>query len=352
MPEKHSKTQSRKRPPNLADIAAKAGVTVSTVSRILAKKKLNTFPLATIERVNSIAKELRYRPNRLVRGIQTGKTGLVGVVMSPDGDFYSSILAGIHDELISEDRLPVVIWSDVDSPLGRGRSELEQIQALVDLRVEGVILRPILHDVSDVYFHEILERKIPLVSVDRALPNAHCGFVGSDDESGMSAILNHLKSLNHKNICFFGPDNDVRTGNHRLLTFRFLTAQEGIFSPLEYLIPHWNPTLEDALDCLDKAPQQTAIVAVNDAFAELIYQAAAVKKIRIPRDLSVVGYGNLSFSKLMHPPLTTVDQHPYDIGVSAARSLHLRMTDQFGRASKILHPSDLIVRESTAPARK
>lgn len=347
----HSQAQSKKRQPSLADIAAKGEVCVSTVSRILAGKKLNTFPTATIERVRSIAAELRYRPNRLVRGMQTGQTGLVGLVMSPQGSFYGSMLAGIHDELISEDRLPVVIWSDVDSPLGRGRSELEQIRALVDLRVEGIILRPVFYEASDVYFREILERKIPLVSVDRALPKAHCGFVGSDDEAGMSAILDHLKSLQHRNVCFFGPDTVVSTGHRRLLAFRFLTSQDSTIVPVEYLIPHWTPTVEDALGCLSKASPQSAIIAVNDSFAALIYQAAATKKMRIPEDISVVGYGNLEFSQMMSPPLTTVDQHPYDIGVSAARSLHLRMTNPTERTSKILHPCDLVVRESTAAAR-
>ncbi|MFZ4778851.1 MAG: LacI family DNA-binding transcriptional regulator, partial [Terrimicrobiaceae bacterium] len=343
----HNQAQSQKRQPNLADIAAKAEVSVTTVSRILAGKKLNTFPLTTIERVRSIAGELRYRPNRLVRGMQTGQTGLVGVVMSPQGSFYGAVLAGIHDELISEDRLPVVIWSEVDSPRGRGRSELEQIHSLVDLRVEGVILRPVFYEASDVYFQEILERKIPLVSVDRALPKANCGFVGSDDESGMAAILDHLKTLGHSRICFFGPDTAVSTGLHRLHSFRFLTSQDRTMAPVEYLLSHWNPTEEDALSCLGKVPKQSAIIAVNDSFAALIYQAAAIKKIRIPEDISVVGYGNLDFSPLMHPPLTTVDQHPYDIGVSAARSLHLRMMNPTERVSKILHPCDLVVREST-----
>jgi len=323
---------------------------VSAVSRILAGKNLNHFTSANIERVRAIASELRYRPNRLIRGIQTGKTGLVGVVglSHSRGDFYGDVLAGIHDELISEDRLPVVIWSNVDSPLERGRSEIEQIHALVDLRVEGIILSPVVYGATDLYFKEILERNIPLVTVDRALPRTHCCFVGSDDEAGMLAVLDHLKALNHRRICFFGADDAVSTGLHRLQAFRNFVSHDKEIEPVEYLLPHWKPTVEDALDCLGKAHRQTAIVAVHDPFAWALYQAAAIKKLRIPEDLSVVGYGNDAISRHVVPSLTTVDQHAYDIGTSAARRLLLRIASSAERPRKVLLPCDLIVRQSTA----
>ena len=156
----HSPAQTGKRQPTLADIGEKAEVSLSAVSRILAGKKLHTFTPATIERVKSIAAELRYRPNRLVRGMQTGQTGLVGVVGLGLGNFYSPVMAGIHDELLAKGQLPVVVWSEVDSLAGKGRTELELIHSLVDLRVEGIILRPVVYEASDLYFHEILERKI------------------------------------------------------------------------------------------------------------------------------------------------------------------------------------------------
>ncbi|MEI8339984.1 MAG: LacI family DNA-binding transcriptional regulator, partial [Verrucomicrobiota bacterium] len=306
----------------------------------------------TIDRVRAIAEEMRYRPNRLVRGMQTGQTGLVGVVVPASSNFYGAVLAGIHDELISEDRLPVVAWSEGDSPLGKGRSETAQIHALLDLRVEGIILRPVVDAASDRYFQEILERSIPLVTVDRALPRANCCYVGTDDEAGMVAVLDHLKSLNHRHICFFGADTLVSTGLHRLQAFRFFTAQDGGIDPVEHLIPHWNPTVEDALACLAKVPKASAIVAVNDLFAQLIYQAATLKKIIIGKDLSVTGFGNLPFAEYLNPPLTTVDQHPYDIGTGAARRLLLRITTPSERPRKVLLPCDLVVRQSTVAARR
>ena len=190
----------------LTDIARKADVSVSAVSRILAGKRLESFTASTIERVRAIGAEMRYRPNSLIRGIQTGKTGLVGVVGFAHGNFYGEVMTGIHDELITQDRVPIVVWSSVDSPMNKGRTELEQIHALVDLRVEGIILKPVVYGSTDTYFHEILERNIPLVVVDRSLPGTNCCYVGSDDNSGIALIMDHLKELKHRQICFFGAD--------------------------------------------------------------------------------------------------------------------------------------------------
>ena len=336
----------------LADIARKAEISVSAVSRILAEKRIEFFAEATIAKVRAIAAELRYRPNSLIRGIQTGKTGVVGVVGFAQGDFYGEVLLGIHDELVTQGRLPIVAWSRLDSPLNTGRTELEQIHALVDQRVEGIILKPVVYGSTDTYFQEILERNIPLVVVDRALPGTNCCYVGSDDNEGIAAVMEHLKKLKHRHICFFGADTVVSTGLARLQAFRFFVSQDKEIEPVEHMVQNWTPTVEDALECLNKNPQTSAVVAVNDQFAWMIYQAAAVKKLRIPEDLSVVGYGNRTIATHLLPHLTSVDQHPYDIGTSAARRLLMRIENSAERPRKIMLSCDLVVRESTAEARR
>jgi LacI family transcriptional regulator len=336
----------------LAGISKRSEVSVSAVSRILAGKKLHTFTEETINRVRAIAEELRYRPNRLVRGIQTGQTGLVGVVIPAHGYFYGQVMAGIHDALVEEDRVPVVLWSKQDSPHGRGRTELEQIHALVDLRVEGIILKPVFDAASDQYFQEIVDRKIPLVVVDRGLPRTHCCFVGSDDEAGMAQLIDHLSSLGHRNIVYFGPDSPVSTSLHRLQAFRFFASQNATISPREHLTTSWNPTIEDALAGLKSLKPPFAVVAVNDSFAWLIYQAARRLHLRIPDDVSVVGFGNLNSGQFMDPPLTSVDQYPYDVGVNAAQRLLSRIRNPDEKSSKLQLAPNLIVRTSTAPCRK
>lgn len=336
--------------PTLARLAAEAGVSVSAVSRILAGKKLDTFLPETVARVKAAAEKFRYRPNRLVRGLQTGRTGLVGVVIPAYNDFYGMVMAGIHDHLMEHDRLPVVLWSGADAVGQQGRAELEQIHSLVDLRVEGVILKPVFDAASDQYMHEIIERNIPLVVVDRALPRVHACFAGSDDDVAMAKSLDFLKSLGHRCIAYFGPATTVSTGVQRLQSFRVFMAQEPDLRGREFLTGEWQTNRGEAEAFLRGAGEVTAVVAVNDCFAHALCQAAKLLGRRVPQDLSVIGHGNLPVSTYMTPSLTTVEQHPYEIGRSAARRLLARIEKPPEPCRKVLIPPDLIVRDSTGPA--
>ena len=334
----------------LSQIAKQAHVSISAVSRIIAGKKLHSFSEETIARVRGIAEGCRYRPNRLVRGMKTGRSGIVGVLIPGFDDFYSAITTGIHDALVNEDRIPVVLWSKQDSPSKTGRLELEQIHALVEHRVEGIILKPVFDAASDEYLHEILERNIPLVVVDRELPKVNCCYVGSDDETGVIAVLEHLLELGHRSIAYFGPTTIISTGMHRLLRFRTWMNDHPECLPSEHLIETWEPTVPDAIALLERHQRPSAVLAVNDRFAWRIYEAAREKGLRIPEDLSVAGFGNLPFAKYVTPPLTTLDQHPYEIGQSAVRRLLNRIVNPAERCRKVLIPPDLVVRSSTCPA--
>ena len=338
------------RPATLSQIAKQAKVSISAVSRIIAGKKLQTFSEETVTRVRAIAEECRYRPNRLVQGMQTGKTGVVGVLIPGFDDFYGAVATGIHDALVSSDRVPIVLWSRQDSASGTGRDELEQIHALVDRRVEGIILKPVFDAASDEYLHEILDRSIPLVVVDRELPKVNCCYVGSDDEAGVIAILDHLLALGHRSIACFGPTTIVSTGMHRLQRFRTWMSDHPECVPSEHLVPTWEPTVQDAVALLERNPRPTAIFNVNDRFAWRIYEAAAQKQLRIPQDLSVAGFGNLPLGTFVTPPMTSVNQHPYEIGESAVRRLLMRLANPAERCRKVLLPPDLVVRGSTGPA--
>ena len=339
-------------PATLKQIASQAGLSVSSVSRILAGKKLHSFSKTNIERVHAIAEECRYRPNLLVQGMQTGRSGMLGVLIPAENEFYSRVIGGIHDVLTENNRVPIVLWSAYDSPLKVGRNELEQIHALVDRRVEGIILKPVFDAASNEYFHEILDRNIPLVTVDRELPKANCCYIGSDDEIGMSAVLDHLAELGHRRIAYYGPTTLVSTGMHRLHRFRAWMSEHPDIAAQEHLVETWWPTMHDAVPLLERRNRPTAIATANDGFAMTVYRAAALKGIRIPHDLSVVGFGNLVFGEETSPRLTTVDQHAYEIGQSAARRVLARITNPAERPRKILIQPDLVVRDSTAPPGK
>lgn len=334
----------------LSQIARAANVSITTVSRILAGKKLNNFSAETIERVRQTASDLQYRPNLLVQGIQKGRTGLVGVVMPAYGGFYSFCLGGIHDTLIQNDYVPIVLWSQKDSLHNTGRSELEQIHSLVDRRVDGIILKPIFDAASNQYLHEIFSRHIPLVVLDRELSKTSTNFVGTDNEAGIQLAIEHLYELGHRSITYYGPDSPVSSGIERLKGFRAV-AKARKLKCAEVLTDGWAPTLDNAKAAFTTANRPTAVVCVNDDYAIRVQEAAQQAGIRVPDALSITGFGNLHTYRYASPPLTTFDQHPYQIGQSAAELLLSQIESNSKRQpQRILIPPELILRGSTAKA--
>src|SRR5215207_6257990 len=191
------------------DIAREANVSRVTVSLVLAGKDQTSEE--TRNRVLEAAKRLRYRPNLLVQGMQTGRTGAIGVIMPTSMWFHGVIAKGVHDELIEGDFVPVQLWT---TPRAHTKElELEQIHRLVDRRVDGVIIFPIDVSVPDVHFQEIWQRHIPLVTVDRET-TTHADHVGTDEEVGGRLAAEHLLALGHRHIVHVTFPS--RTGNvHR-----------------------------------------------------------------------------------------------------------------------------------------
>jgi LacI family transcriptional regulator len=336
------------RPATLRLIAEQTGVSITTVSRILSDKRLHSFSEETIELVRSAAAKLRYRPNHLVHSLQSGRSGFIGVVMPAFGSYYGSVLAGIHDTLIEQNNVPIVLWTKTDSPWAVGKNELEQIHTLVDRRVDGIILKPIFDAASDEYLTEIFDRNIPLVVVDRELPKVPCNFVGTDDFVGVESAVEHLTQLGHRRIAYFGPQTQVSTGQRRLSAFRTIVRQNPEIEASEHLTESWTADTQDAIALLKRSPRPTGIVAVSDDFAWLLYQAAAALGLAIPRDVSIIGFGDLPKFSVLQPRLTSLDQHAYTVGERAAGLLLSCIQQKPQRPSKLLITPELKPRGSTS----
>src|SRR3954462_6706156 len=177
------------------DIAREANVSRVTVSLVLAGKDQTSEE--TRKRVLEVAQRLRYRPNLLVQGMQSGRTGVVGLIMPPSMHFHGQIARGIHDELVKNDYVPIQLWSSTHAT-DKG-TELSQIHRLVDRRVDGVIIFPADASVPDVHYREIWERHIPLVTVDRET-TTHADHVGTDEELGGQLVAEHLLALGHRQM--------------------------------------------------------------------------------------------------------------------------------------------------------
>ncbi|MGB8352833.1 MAG: LacI family DNA-binding transcriptional regulator [Chthoniobacteraceae bacterium] len=332
---------------NLKQIALESGVSIPTASRVL--RNLLNFAPETKQRVLAAAERLKYRPNLLVSGIRTGKTSTIGVIIPSPDVFFNNVLHGIHDELVAANHVPIVLLTHSDGELIDRDYELTQIHMLLDRRVDGIIFRPINELVGDSYRSEVMERNIPLTAIDSETPLTKADFVGTDDIFGAKLCAEHLLSLGHRHVAHLAGPSNVSTARDRWSGFEAAIAKGGgtciTLEALSYV-----EDLTTAIQLLESNPRPTAIFASSDPLAESAYQAASMLRLKIPEDLSVVGYSDLDIAHRLSPPLTTVHQNPYQIGQSAARLVMNRSLGKVtpSRPVKVRLKPELVVRSSTA----
>jgi DNA-binding LacI/PurR family transcriptional regulator len=344
---------------SLKQIAAQTNVSIATVSKVLSGRE--DVSDKTRQRILKVAKDMNYRPNLLVRGIQTGKTNTIGVMVPVGSDaFFSNIVAGIHKHLQYENYVPILLWaSRLPDDTWASRTELELIHQLVDRRVDGLIVRPIEDAASDDYLHEIHDHHLPLVAVDRALPNSHrADFVGTDDYCGGQLAAEHLLELGHRHILHLAGPDFASTARHRREGFesvirqcpdvRYDVIMDKTFTGSNQQLMH---------DYFDNHPLPTAIFAANDFMAARLYNVLHQRQVRIGHDVSVIGFSDLDFAQYMQPSLTTLLQHPLEIGTKAAQLVLNRINNASEQVSEyepvqIRLKPELIARESTMPPRR
>ena len=345
--------------PSLKEVARAANVSVPTASRILHRKKLNQFSEETKERVLEVAQRLQWRPNLLVHGMQTGKTRTIGVMVPPSNSHWADIIFGIHDGLISNDHIPIMLWGKhwrEDEQRYAGES-LEQIHRLIDRRVEGFILWP---PMVKSYCDHIEEmRNIPVVTIDHELsPEYGADSVATDEEMGAKLVASHLLSLGHRHIAHFAGSGSKIYSWAKLRSEYFekeITSVPGTtYITAEQWQHDYNEGVSVAKKLLQMNPRPTAVFAASDQRAEYLYDAAAQMGLKIPQDLSVVGFGDLANAARLQPSLTTVRQKSYETGNVAARLILERLEKTNGEPHNhkmVRVGCELVIRDSTVAPR-
>jgi len=338
-------------------VAVEAGVSQATVSLVLAGRDVGSDQ--TRKQVLEAAKRLRYRPNLLVQGIQTGKTRMIGVMAPPYDFFWSEVLYGIHDVLTNADHVSINLWAAHRGPGPRQRNspsgdELEQIHRLIDRRVDGVILWPAFASMFMAHIHEFSSRNLPVVTIDHELPaEFRADSVFSEDARGGRAVAAHLLALGHRNVGHLAGAAAATWAVRRRSAFEGAIAECPGATCFTVEADHGDDTtlaIKQARELLAMPDRPTAIFAASDLYAKQVYHAAAEQKIRIPQDLSLVGYSDDDFAAELFPPLTTVRQPAYDMGCKAAELVLARTKEVVRREPQNLKlPVELVVRGSTAP---
>ncbi len=290
----------------LNDIAKIAGVTPSTVSRVLNGQRLNKTSAETKERIRRIAREYGYKPNYAARALQQKKTYMFGYLIPNMTSFMNEVTEGIQEVAIREDYSCLIY-------IYRENCILNHVFELAAAKkVDGIIWRPMddyLPDVSHII------RDIPLIQLLSSVPVAgsHCVLV--DHALGAFRATEYLIKSGHCRIAHLTTQDDH--GQQRFAGYKQALQQYGIdFEPKMVLKCNyeWESSKAAALDLLRTLPRPSAVVAASDSIAVGVIRAAKDLQLHVPEDLSVVGYDDMNYSTFMEIPLTTVAQPKKELG--------------------------------------
>lgn len=337
------------RSPTLQDVAARAGVSVSTVSRVVTGSV--AVEAGTAARVREAIAALEYRPNLLARSFRRRVTHTIGLLV-PDtsNPFFAELARTIEDAGFAEGYSVILGNSDL-SPV----KQETYIDVLLAKRVDGVILassglipRADGHDAVE----RILEAGVPCVVVDRDLGEMPVDQVLVDNERGGYLAGEHLLGLGHRRIaCLVGP-NDLTPSAGRIAGLRRALAEAGVAVAEEHLVrgngrPDGGAAAARTL--LGHGLDVTAVFAFNDQMATGAVGALQRSGCRVPEDVSVVGFDDIPLAAAIYPALTTVAQPIAEMGALGVRLLLDRIARRDAPWRRELLETRLVVRESTGP---
>lgn len=316
------------------DVARHAGVSQSTVSLVFSGKGRGRVSEATQEHVRRCARELGYRPNVAAQALRLGTSRAVALLV-PDitNPFFARVLRGAQRAAQAAGYTVALVDTANDR-----RWEAQSFEALRAGPVDGYLL-------FEVAPPDGLAPDERIVLIETKAPGR--SSVRFDSEGGAAAAFRHLLELGHRSIGYLASAFDAPTFDLREAARRRVLAEAGL-DPDALPRARTAITIDDARDAagplLDEHP--TAVFCDDDIIAAGLYLAARERGLRIPHDVSVVGFDDMDFARVLEPPLTTVALDAELLGATAFELLEARMAGRSARRGKVL-PAELVVRGST-----
>jgi DNA-binding LacI/PurR family transcriptional regulator len=306
---------------------------------------------ATKTRIKLLAQQMGYVPDSTAQGLRTRTTKLFGLVFSSlTNPVYNRVVLAL-EERAHELGYDILLAHTLNVP----EREESCIRRFLSRRVDGLFIAPVYRIGSEArIYQELTARRVPTVLLGHPAPFCN-QFVSieSDDIAGSYAATQHLLQLGHKRIAFFTGPNATPWTEERLEGYRRALREAGI-EPDDKLIFQAGRTIEDgskaALQMLNETCDATAVQAVNDVVAVGAAETLLSQGIRIPEDISVVGFGNVLMGEHFRVPLTTLRQPKFRLGSAAMDAMQMLLKGQRPESRRL--PAELIIRSSsgTAPA--
>jgi LacI family transcriptional regulator len=332
----------------IRDVASKAGVSVTTVSRVLNGK--DDISEETLTKVQAVVQELGYASSLAARGMRSHRTNLIGLILHDVASIYSQeIMRGVNAVIAKIDKDLIVYTSGGLDRENVAQHERYYVALLNGSITDGAIV--VTPTATQFNTHA------PLVIIDPNNETPDYPAIIATNQEGALAAMNYLTDLGHRRIGHIAGEMKLVSANQRLQGYKNGLIAAGI--PLNQdLIEIGDYTTERAVICTRKLlslPERpTAIFAANDMSAIGVYQAAREFGLQIPADLSVIGFDNLHEAAYLNPPLTTIDQFVEKMGTMATEmlvklvkgeSLPINRAEA-GHLYKI--PTQLVIRDSCA----
>jgi DNA-binding LacI/PurR family transcriptional regulator len=328
----------------IKDVAKRAGVGIATVSRTLHRS--SKVSPETAARVLSIIEELGYRPNTNAQSLASGRSHMLGLVVSDlTNPFFPELVKGFEDVALQNGYDVLVASTNYDPA-----RTTQCVHRMIERKIDGLAIMT--SEIDPSLTDTFARRKVPLVFLDVGRVGKGVSNVKIDYAGGIIEAVDHLSRLGHRRIAFIsGPD---RLASARERRDAFLSRLEEAWpSPRrEILIEEGNHRVDGGLEAmlrlLQLAPPPTAVIASNDLTAIGAMRAIRQRGLRVPEDISLVGFDDIQMAEFTEPPLTTVRLLRTEVARLACDAL-VQSIRSHGTGAEFRMSTALVVRCSTSP---
>ena len=347
----NNKRIRNKRSITIKDVARQAGVSVSTVSNALNKKRY--VKEDTTRKIREIAEKLNYEPSMIARGLRLRSTRSIGVIV-PDisNPFFAEMVRGMENTArkMGFTVLLCCTYYDVEE-------EQRQLGLLKNKWVDGFIFVSGYN--TDDHIRDLIDQRLHVVAVDREITDFEVPSVLIDNKEAAKTAVSYLASLGHKMIAYLTfPSTNMKTVEDRLKGYKEGLHSNGLeFNQALVIIDEslrtneMRESYQVVSEFMRKANHPTAIFAMDDLIAIGLLKALKDMGFRVPQDISVMGFDNIAISAFTDPPLTTIKQPKKRMGEAAIQLLIDLIERKKLDSKKLILPTELIIRGSVAGVR-
>ncbi|ANQ52005.1 LacI family transcriptional regulator [Flammeovirga sp. MY04] len=330
------------------DIAIRLNISKSTVSRAL--RNHPDVSKETKKAVFDMAEKLNYQKNILASNLASKSTNLIGVVIPEIArqHFFAQALSGIQKVAKENGYIVMVCQSNEEL-----QEEINQVRALVNSRVAGILISLSKETNSFAHLQEALDRNIPIVLFDRGTDQLEVSQITVDDYKGAFDITQHLIDQGYSNLAHLSGPMSLSISQKRYNGFIDALKNNGLNSAeaVVYQCDNLSLDAKEAVDrLLSMKKQPDAVFCMSDYMAIQVLKYLKDSGLKVPQDIAVAGFAGDPITELMEPQISTVEQPAFDIGVQAAKRLIMEVETEdketLGFVNKVL-PTKVISRSST-----